>query len=70
MMKYYEFKESRNNDEFKNKNKSIDNQQTEIKKKLNVLKKQKLQNKLDKFNKQKQDIQKNMNKFVAGASSY
>ena len=50
-------------DEFKLKKKGIENQQKELKKKL-------LQVKLDQFNKKKQEIQKSMNKYVAGASGY
>jgi len=70
-----------NYDTFKQKKKSIDNQQKELKKKSGdiqaksrLLKKQKLQIKLDQFNKQKEEtekfIQKNMNKYVAGPSSF
>ena len=50
-------------DEFKNKNK-------EINKKIAGLKKQKLKVKLDKFNKQRAQIQKKFSKFSAGMSSY
>ena len=50
-------------DEFKNKNKDIN-------KKIAGLKKQKLQVKFDKFNKQKQELQKRMSIFVAGSSNY
>lgn len=50
-------------DEFKNKNKDIN-------KKISGLKRQRLQLKLDKFNKQKAEIQQKMSKFVAGSSNY
>ena len=50
-------------DEFKNKKQLIDNQ-------INSLKKKKMQIKLDQFNKKKQEIQKSMNQYVAGASSF
>ena len=50
-------------DEFTNKKKEIDKQ-------ISGLKKRKLQIKLDKFNKQRQDVAKKMNTFVNGASNY
>lgn len=59
-----------NYDTFNQKKQSIDNQQKELKKKSGLLKKQKLQLRLDKFNKQKEQIQKSMNKFVNSPSSY
>jgi len=52
-----------NYDEFTQKRKQIDNQKAQYKKKIAGLKKQKLELK-------KQQIQKQMNKFVAGASGF
>ena len=57
-------------DEFTNKKKAIDNQQIQLKKKSAALKQKKLKLKIDKFNKQKHEIQKKMNTFVNGASNY
>jgi hypothetical protein len=57
-------------DEFKQKKQQLDNQQADLKNKLGGIKKQKLQIKYDKFNKQKEDIKKRMSKFVAGSSSF
>lgn len=45
-------------DDFTRKMMNIDNQKKVLKKKLGGLKKQKIQVKLDKFNKQKQELQK------------
>lgn len=63
-----------NYDEFKSKNKSIDNQQSELKKKSgklkNELRKKKLQLKLNKLDNQKREIQKKFSVFTAGPSSY
>ena len=57
-------------DEFKQKKQQLYNQQKELKNKLGGIKKQKLQVKYDKFNKQRNEIAKKMSKFVAGGSSY
>ena len=61
MMKY---------DEFKQKKKSIDDQQKQLKKKSSQLKKQKMQVKLDQFNKQREVIRQKMNQFVNSPSEY
>lgn len=66
MMKFEEF----SSDVYKNKTKAIDNQKKELQKKLGGLKKQKLQVKMARFNKQQQELQKQMNKYVAGPSNY
>lgn len=57
-------------DEFTNKKKAIDNQKKELKKKVAGLNRQKLQVRLDQFNKQRQDIAKKMNRYVAGSSNF
>lgn len=44
--------------------------QKEINKKIDGLKKQKLQVKLDKFNKQRQEVARKMSSNVAGPSTY
>ncbi len=57
-------------DEFKQKKQQLDNQSADLKKKLAGIRKNKLQIRYDKFNKQKEDIKKRMSKFVAGSSSF
>jgi hypothetical protein len=52
------------------KKKQLDNQQVKLNKKGAELKQKKLKLKIDKFNKQKQKIQKKMNTFVNGPSNY
>ena len=57
-------------DEFKQKKQQLNNQQKELKKKLGGVRKQKLQVKLDQYNKQRDLIQKSMNQFVNSPSDY
>jgi len=56
--------------EFTHRKKAIDKQKIEYKKKINNLNKEKLKIKINQFSKQKQEIQKRMNKYVAGNSNY
>ena len=57
-------------DEFNNKKKILNIQKKDLKKKLGTIKKQQMANKIDKYDKQKQEIQKKMNMYVAGSSNY
>lgn len=53
-------------DEFANKKKNIDSQKKQLKQKIAGLNQQKLQVKIDKFNKQKQEINKKINPVSSG----
>lgn len=56
--------------QYKQKLKSIDQEKKKLSQKMTGLKKMKLKTKFDEFSKRKEDIQKKMNKYVNGASSY
>ena len=57
-------------DSFKKKRIQLDNQKSQLKDKIAIINKEKLKTKIDKFNQQRKDIEKRMNKYVAGPSSY
>ena len=55
---------------FKRKRINLDNQKSQLKDKISGLNKEKLKIKIDKFNQQRKEAEKMMNKNVAGPSSF